>query len=419
MLTIHSKIEILPIEGRKVFLRADLNVPLINGAIVSDFRLHALLPTIKLLIHKGASIILGTHIGRPHGYEEAYSTKHLLPWFTTQGFTISFAATLEEAQLLSQTLKAGQILLLENLRCDDREHQQNPTENEHASPNNAGMSFAQDLRKLADYYVNDAFGVMHRFDTSITLLPSLFKPEERTIGLLVEKEIHQLNRLLEHKKFLLILAGGKAKDKLPYVELLLNSLEACILLPAVAFPFLQAQGIALGSTPRDEDLILEAQRIITLARQAQVRLILPTDFLVAPHTKLTQSGELESVSQENSSNGEITWQITETVTQADTLIASYGPKTLDICKESIDRTPALFINGLSGFFEEPKSLEPFKTLLQSVANSNALSIIGGGESVAAAYLYNLEKSLSFCSTGGGASLYYLAHKTLPALTYVD
>lgn len=419
MLTIHSKIETLPIAGKRVFLRADLNVPLAAGTIISDFRLHAMVPTMKLLINKGASIIIGTHIGRPHGYDEASSTKHLLPWFSTQGFTTTFAPTLEEAQLLSQDLKPSQIILLENLRFDEREDQQNPTENKQPSHNTAGMRFARELRKLADYYVNDAFGVMHRFDTSLTLLPSLFKLGERTIGLLVEKEIHELNRLLEHKKFLLILAGGKAKDKLPYVELLLNSLEACILLPAVAFPFLKAQGIELGSAPRDEELILEAQRIMKLAKQAGVPLILPQDFLVALHTQLSKSGALQSVSQENGSENKIVWQIVDTITENDTLVASCGPKTVDTCKEIIERTPAVFINGLAGFFEEPATLEPFKTLLQSVAKSNALSIIGGGESVAAAYLYHLEKSLSFCSTGGGASLYYLAHKTLPALTYAD
>ncbi len=387
----HSRLPEMALSNKSVFLRADLNVPLAEGIIESDFRLQAILPTLNLLIKKQAKIVLGTHIDRPQGHDEAFSTKHLIPWFKEHDFEIRFAENLQQAHLMAESLQPGSILLLENLRFDEREHNQDPT-------------YALELHSLAEYYVNDAFGLLHRLDTSITLLPSLYPREKKTIGLLIEREIRELDILINAGKYTLILGGGKAQDKLVYLELLFDSLQACILLPAVAFPFLQAHGVPLGTTAPDEALIKEAQRIMALAADAKVPLIIPTDFLVRRDI--------------NTAHTKAPLEIMETVPENYTVL-SFGPETIKRCAEIIERTPAIFINGLSGFLEEPGTVEPFKKLLQSVAKSNALSIVGGGESVAAVFLYNLESEITYCSTGGGASLYYLGHRTLPALDYAD
>ncbi len=437
--SIKSSLLTMHIEGMRVFLRVDLNVPILDGKVVSDFKLLAIIPTLNLLIAKGARVILATHIDRPHGHDEAQSTKHLVSWFTTRGYTLEWVPTIGDAAVKSQTIQPGSILLLENLRFDNREQQEDiPNRSSrpvrHSRKATAGVirealcrtdciegpqlqheaaahDYAQALRKLADFYVNDAFGLLHRLDTSITLLPALFKPEERTIGLLVEREIYELNRLLGHKRFLLILAGGKPKTKLPFVEQLLKSQEllACILLPAVGFPALQAQGIDLGSTQRDKDLIEESKHIIHTAEKNKIPLILPVDFLIGEETN---AGNETPHSFKN-----MMWKTVDAV-PANAMVASCGPKTVAACTTVIKKSSAIFLNGISGFLEEPETLQPFKALLQSVAKSDAISIVGGGESVAAAYLYHLEQDITFCSTGGGASLYYLAHKSFPALDYL-
>lgn len=220
---------------RTVFLRADLNVPLNDtGSIVDDFRLTALQPTLNLLINKQSRIILGTHIGRPQGYEELLSTKHLVSWFRDKGYDITWAATLEEACQKAHTLRPGMILLLENLRFNPGEKGKSPF-------------FAHELRQLAEYYVNDAWGVLENEDTSITLLPAFYAQEDKTIGLLVEREITMLSKLRPPKRpFVIIMGGAKLKEKLPFVSQALDVADTVILLPPLAFTFMKAQGIEVG-----------------------------------------------------------------------------------------------------------------------------------------------------------------------------
>jgi phosphoglycerate kinase len=374
---------------KTIFLRADLNVPLSStGNIIDDFRLKALQPTLNLLVTQQSRIILGTHIGRPQGYEELLSTKHLVSWFRNKGYNITWVPTLEEAQQKAHSLKPGMILLLENLRFN---------------PGEKGKShqYAKELSQLAQFYVNDAWGVLENEDASITLLPELFAKEDKTIGLLVEHEIKML-RLLRppERPFVILMGGAKLQEKLPFVSQALKFADNIILLPPLAFTFMKAQGLEVGDSLIHEELLPIAHKILTSSSRSRGKLLLPTDFLVESKNL---SGKLS-----------ITVKIGE-----GQLGIAMGPESLKRCAELIGSAKSIFINGAMGFIERPETLEPFRKLLQSIVQGNTISIIGGGESLAAVKLFGLEQSFTFCSTGGGTTLRYILTGSLPALTYIS
>ncbi len=374
------------LSGKSVFLRADLNVPLIGGKIISEFRLEALRPTLDLLIQQKARIVLATHIGRPQGHEERFSTKHLLSWLSTNRYTVHWAPDLSEAQNIISSCAPGTIVLLENLRFFPEE------------TSATDLEYAKSLRKLADYYVNDAWAVLHKDDISITQLPKLYTKENKTIGLLVEREIEELDSLREPERpFVMIMGGAKIKQKLPYIEQALTQADTIIVLPALAFTFMKAQGLPVGESLVDESLIPLAQKILSQAKPGQ--LILPEDYMVG---NKDLAGPLEIV----------------TAIPSGKIGIALGPKSLKTCEEYIRSSKSLFLNGTMGFFERPETMEPIRKLLQSIARTNTLSVVGGGESVAAVNLFELEQDISFCSTGGGATLYYLINGSLPALSYL-
>jgi phosphoglycerate kinase len=383
---IHSTLAQAQLEGKRVFLRADLNVPLVNETIINDFRLQAVKPTIDLLIKKGARIVLGTHIGRPQGVDKKLSTKYLCPWFEKHGYSIQWAPDLGSAFSISHSLKPGSVLILENLRFYQGEQERL-------------LPFAEKLYRLADYYVNDAFALLHRLDASITLLPSLYSRDQKTIGLLIEHEVKELEQLRHAQRpFALILGGGKVKDKLPFLEYMLDRADIIIVLPALAFTFLKALGKDVGDSPVETELFADALKIMQKAKEKGVQFLLPVDFLVAE-----QNQRLDIISGDFKSGSGV----------------ATGPTSLTEYAKVLEAAQTIFVNGAMGFFNRPETLEPFKQLLQTIAQSSAFTVIGGGDSVAAVYLFNLEHSMSFCSTGGGASLYYLIHGSFPSLSYAD
>ncbi len=376
------------LSGRRVFLRADLSVPVIQGSIIDDFRLKAIEPTLKLLVEKGTKIILTTHRGRPKEYDANLSTKVLMPWFEKRGYKIEWESDLEKAYERSLQLSPGSILLLENLRFYKAE--QDPDE-----------EFAQRLRQLGDYYINDAFALLHRKDTSITLLPALYEPQDKTIGLLIEKELAELSKLTTPTRpFLIILGGGKVHDKLPFIEKLLDKADSIIVLPALAFTFLKALGTQVGLSLVDTEALPHIQGILDKAREKNVTIILPVDYLVALDSLQGPLIETDTIPQ----NG---------------LGIAVGSKSLSQYERVIDQAETIFFNGAMGLLERPDTLWPLEELLRAIAQSNTLSVIGGGESVAAVHKYHLESLISFCSTGGGASLYYLSYGNFPSLEYVS
>ena len=265
------------------------------------------------------------------------------------------------------------------------------------------QKFADQLRALADYYVNDAFALLHRKDTSITLLPALYDKKDKTIGLLIEQEINALSKLFEdpQRPFMLIIGGGKVKDKLPFIEKLLDKVDVMIILPALVFTFLKALGQNVGKSLVDDEFLEPARQILLKAKEKSVRIIFPLDFMVLMDSL---AGELKIVKASN--------------IPANALGIAVGPETLGLYKKEIDNVKTVFVNGAMGISQRPETLEPLYELLQSIAHSGTFSIIGGGDSVSAVYHSHLENKITYCSTGGGASLYFLTCGTLPALEYI-
>lgn len=386
--SIKSHLNEFNVANKRVFLRSDLNVPMSNGAITNDYRLKQILPTIDLIQKKGGKVILATHIGRPKNHEQNLSTKNLLSWFTERHYSIEFAENLEEAAQKSLQ-QNGTILLLENLRFWPGEKSDD-------------KQFAQQLANLGDYYVNDAFATLHRHDTSITLVPQLFAPKKRTIGLLIERELHELQYLLTtpEKPFMVIIGGGKVSTKLPLIKNLFDKINIILLCPAIVFTFLKALGKDVGLSLVDNDALEDSKKILSEAQQRNVRVLFPIDYRIALNTF---AGELVYVDAENFPHNGIG--------------ISTGPKTRALWTQEIMAAKTLFLNSAMGLTDRPETWHDLYELLKIVAQSSAFTVIGGGDSVAAAQQCGIDTSIDFLSTGGGATLAYLSGEQLPGLQY--
>lgn len=387
-----SKLPEWNLTNKRVLLRADLNVPIKHGKILDDTRLHALKPTLDLIAHKGGHCILLTHIGEPTAYDPELSTEHLIPWFKQHNYAIDFAST--PADISSKKNNAdARITLLENLRFF-------PGEQEH------DQVFAQELAQLGDFYVNDAFGTLHRTDTSITLVPLLFSPDTRTIGLLVEKELHTLNTLREHPDhpFVLILGGSKAATKIPLIESFIGQgskhahANTVLLCPALAFTFAKAIGKPVGKSLVDDTVLNTSKKIMAQCQQHNVELILPIDYQIS-HAHNTHKFEI--IDADNMPD--------------DGIGISIGPKTVALFKKKMDTAKTIFFNGTPGFNDRPETLEGAKNLLRAITETSANTIICGGDSIAVAHMFGLLDTFTHVSTGGGATLTYLSGQPLPGL----
>lgn len=349
-----------PIAGKRVFLRIDANVPLEGGRIGNDFRLRMVLPTIEYLIQAGAQLTIGTHLGRPTGVDKSLSVAPIRHWFKERGVAAQF---------------------LENLRFDPREK--------------AGdMGFAHELAAGHDIYVDDAWGTMHRADTSIALLPTLFAPENRAYGLLVAKELAALTPLRSAvpKPYLVFLGGNK--EKIELLEDLINHGQptGLVVLPAIAFSFLAAQGRSVGSSLTFPESFATCRSIIRLAHKRGVEILLPKDFFVEKH-----GGQIEAMRHIMDEEKGVT----------------IGPETMAMLASRIAQARTIFYNGAMGYGEEGRYM--LKELLTCIASSTAHTVIGGGDSVAAAERFGLAKSFSWCSTGGGSTLAFISGAQLPGL----
>lgn len=383
-----SSLTTMHLYHRRVFVRADLNVPLHGTHLLDDYRLQKILPTINAIQKQQGSIILATHLGRPRPGDTEPSTKHLIPWFERQGYHILFESDLSRAAERSRDITTSStILLLENLRFFTGEQ-------------NGDTTFAQQLRACADIYVNDAFGILHRHDTSVTLLAQLFKPHERTIGLLVEQELAALNRLLSNppQPFMLILGGGKIADKIPLIEHMLKRINTLFLCPAPVFTFLKALGKPVGRSLVDEQQLEQCLTILRKAQEYNVTVIMPRDYLVAHHT---YTGTLTYVNAEQFPHEEVG--------------ISIGDQTVDHIAPHIQHAGTIFYNGAMGMLERPDTLHGMKQILELMTQTKALTVLGGGSSAAVAQHYNLVDDFDHVSTGGGAMLAYLSGSKLPGL----
>ena len=374
------------IQNKRIILRADLNVPLENGVISNDYRLQSLKPTLDYIRQHGGTTTILTHIGRPESPTPALSTKHLLPWFKDNGYVVTWCATIQEAQ--AALINNNQsFILLENLRFF-------PGEKDHDT------NFARDIAQLGDFYLDDAFASLHRDDSSITLVPTFFPPEKRSVGLLVEKELTMLDKLMisSKKPFALVTGGGKVTDKIPLLFNMLNKVTDILLCPATVFSFLYAQGKECGISLIDKNAATSCNEIITRAQQQNVTIHFPLDYQMSLDN--TQ-GEIVIVDAHNIPHNGIGLSI--------------GPKTIERYSHIIRNAHTIFFNAAMGFPSRPETTVGTQALLHAIAQSNGFSVIGGGDSVAAAQKLQLDGQIDYLSTGGGATLTYLSGQELPGL----
>ena len=372
--------------NQPVFLRADLNVPLKEGSILNDRRLRAIQPTLNHLVKQNAIIILATHLGRPDGHEEELSTKHLMPWFEQQGYAIQFFATIDDAHTQQQTAAPGSILLLENLRFFKEERK-------------PSLPFAQQLARVATWYVDDAFGALHRHDTSITLLAEQFPQDKRTIGFLVEKELKLLNEFLQNPKHpvSIILGGNKIATKLPLIANLLTIADHLILCPAIVFTFLKALGKPVGKSIVDDAALETARTILHQAPQENCDVHFPIDYQVAQGSI---DGELSIIPAD---------QFPE-----DSVGISIGPESAKLFSDIIRSSQTTFFNGAIGFADRPETLQGMQSIFTAMATSSGSSMVTGGDSLAVLDQLGIS-GITHTITGGGSALAYLSGKDLPGL----
>ena len=376
-------------KNQRVFLRADLNI----SDISLDHKLTAISPTIDFILKKGGIITLATHIGRPESKgkpckakpckDESLSTKKLMPWFKDHGYDIKFSEENTDAS----------ITLLENLRF-------------HRGETNHSRSFAEKLSKLGDIYINDAFGCIHRDDTSITLLPELFPQDKKAFGLLVEKELDTLNSLKQPKQpFILVLGGNKTKDKIPFIKKLM-SLEkkpkSILIGGAMAYTFLKSQGINVGKSLVEEDSLDLARSIIQESYNQDVKIILPKDSLVIENNQIKN--------------------VPINKFPSDAIGVDIGRTTIESFTKKIESAKTIFVNGTMGIYTNPLYAEGTKSILKAISKSHSFSVIGGGDAVASTYMFHTKK-IDFLSTGGGATLKYLSisedeYTKLPAVAAI-
>lgn len=374
------------LQDKRVFLRADLNVPLKNGLLQDDHRLEALLPTIDLIQRKGGKIILATHIGRPKKRETHFSTQLLVPWFEKRGYTVDFEPDLDSAHKKSFR-QIDRILLLDNIRFFSEEK-------------TSSAAFSQRLAQLGDYYVNDAFGLLHRTDNSIIEVPKLFSRDNRTIGLLIEQELNMLNKLLEkiERPFVLILGGGKISGKLPILKAFVQKVDTVLLCPAIVFTFLKAQNKPVGKSLVDDSHLSTSKEILKKAATRGCTLLFPLDY----QTALEHFG------------GPLSFTNSPAIAH-NAVGVSIGPKTETLFAREIAQAKTIFFNGAIGDVGRKETLVGMKSILVAMAESKAFTIVGGGDSVAVARQFNLASRMGYCSTGGGATLAYLSGEKLPGL----
>lgn len=383
-----SALPTFSLKNARVLVRADLNVPLENGTITSDFRLKHILPTIDFILKKGGKVILLTHIGRPLNQDPMLSTQHLIPWFKQKGYSIAFANTFADA-LKESKQQNDRILLFENLRFFAGEKQQDE-------------QFARSLAELGDYYVNDAFGTMHRSDCSVSLLPRLFAQDRRTIGFLIEHELQVFGSLAKNPEhpFLLILGGAKASDKIPLLEHLLPSVDTILLGPAVVFSCMHALGESTGQSLVDTSAAPSCKTVIADAQSMGKKIFFPIDYQIC----------LEKL-------GSPTAFVPANEIPEKGIGVNIGPESVALFAQEIEKAATIFFNGLMGLKELPKTLEATEEIFKAMVRSRATTIIGGGDTVAAAEKLGYSEQFSHCSTGGGALLALITGQELPGIAW--
>ena len=384
----------IDVAGKRVFLRCDLNVPLKEGVIKDDGRIKASLPTIQLLLGKGASLVIAAHLGRPVG--EAKPELSLAPVAKRLGELLGQEIIFPGEVLGTQVsaaataLQPGQILLLENIRFDAAETSKEESER---------ATFAAQLSKLADVYVGDGFGAVHRKHASVFDLPKLMP---HVAGTLVAAEVAVLKKLTVNpeRPYGVILGGAKVSDKLGVIENLLNKVDVLAIGGGMVFTFLKAQGREIGTSLVEIEMLDVVKALIASAEKNGVKLILPTDIVVAPTFSADAPPTL----------------VNADAIPADQMGLDIGPISATAFAVEIEKCKTVFWNGPMGVFEFANFAAGTKTVATALTKVSGISVVGGGDSAAAVRALGFaDTDFGYISTGGGASLEYLEGKELPGL----
>ncbi|MBQ7126642.1 phosphoglycerate kinase [bacterium] len=386
------------IRGKKALIRVDVNVPLDeNKNVTDDTRIQAIVPTVKYLQEKGARIILMAHLGRPKGEKNMEFTLEPVAKYMSKVFgeEIMFIPSVEEAKSYVENLKDGQIALLENIRFYKAEEAKDDD-----------MTFAEELAKLGDFYVNDAFGAAHRNHTSTAKLAKLLKPA--VSGLLMEKEIRCLSQALDNpiRPFTAVVGGAKVSSKIGVLENLLDKVDNMIIGGGMAYTFIKANGGQIGNSICEDDQLEVALSIQKKAEEKGVKLVMATDVLVTDDFSGNGTNKFVKINE-----------IPEGFEGVDA-----GPESRLAFAEVLKSSKTILMNGPVGAFENPKFAEGTKAVLSAIVEATkngAVSVIGGGDSVSAAKKFCKAEDFTHVSTGGGASLEFIEGKVLPGVAALD
>lgn len=383
--------DLVGLKGKVVLLRVDFNVPMDEtGKILDSTRIDNALPTIKYLIEQKARVVILSHLGRPKGFEihkslwpVAMELINKLPC----GVDFVNAVIGDEVKNRIKYLQEGNVLLLENTRFYEGEDK-------------CDMDFAREIAALGDIYVNDAFGTAHRKNATTYALARLMP---NAIGLLMEKEIENLSKVVKDPKrpFVAILGGAKVDSKIQIIDKLLALADTIIIGGAMAYTFLVARGEMVGMSLVQNDYIEYARQVLLKAEETGKKILLPVD-----HVGVSTSDRKGQVCKVKTLKGDL---------------AGYdiGEETIALFKTEIDNASQIFWNGPLGMFEKPEFANGTKKIAEAVAHSNAYSVVGGGDTVSAVNSFGVSKGIDFISTGGGASMEFFENGTLPCIEVIQ
>lgn len=378
----------IEVDEKVVFVRVDFNVPLEGKTVADDTRIDAALPTIKNIMERGAKLILASHLGRPKGKKNKHLKMEIVAQRLAEKLEVEVIVPEEIDEgiikTLLKSLKPGQIILLENLRF-------------HPEEKAGDLEFSKKLASLADVYINDAFGAVHRKHASVYQMVQYFRRGTFGAGLLIEKEITELNKLAKPARpFIAIMGGAKVSDKIQTIEALFERVDAILIGGAMAYTFLKAQGLPIGNSLVEDEQLDVAREVLKYAKNKRKHIYFPVDHVVAENMDAEGIETVDTIP-----DGKAGFDI--------------GPKTIEQYSEIIANAKSVFWNGPLGVFEKDAFSNGTFKIAEAIANADGFTVVGGGDSAAAVAKAGIGEKIDHISTGGGASMQFVEGKPLPGV----